>query len=88
MAASKHLTPEERRLRAQVAAYTSWANTPNRSTRTEPARAGWYSKFIRQVDPAGVLDPAERARRADAAMKAEMMRMALKSSQARRKSRA
>lgn len=49
---------------------------------TRPARAAFWSKFEREVDPDGVLDPAERARRAEMARKAYFARLALKSAQA------
>ncbi len=49
-----------------------------------PARAGFMAKFEREVDPDGVLAPEERARRADAARRAHMARLALKSAKARR----
>jgi hypothetical protein len=42
-------------------------------------------RYEREVDPDGTLEPAERARRAEQAMKAHMARIALKSAQARRK---
>jgi hypothetical protein len=42
-------------------------------------------KFERQVDPDGVLAPAERARRAEHARKAHFKRMALKSAHVRRR---
>jgi hypothetical protein len=44
------------------------------------------SKFERDVDPEGVLDPAERARRGESARKAHYARLALRSAQARRRS--
>ncbi len=45
-------------------------------------------RFERQVDPDGVLTPAERARRAGHARKAYFARLALRSAQARRKTSA
>jgi hypothetical protein len=45
------------------------------------------ARFEKQVDPDGTLDPVERARRADQAMRAHMARLALKSAQARRRRR-
>lgn len=78
-------TPSERKLRAQLAAHTSWANTPDRTKRTEAGRQALNDKFEREVDPDGVLDPAERARRAESARKAYYARLALLSAQARRK---
>jgi len=43
------------------------------------------AKFEREVDPEGLLLPAERARRAENARKAHFQRMALKSVRARRR---
>ena len=79
------LTPAERKLRAQLAAHTSWANTEDRTKRTEAGRQALHAKFEHEVDPDGVLDPVERARRAESARKAHFARLALKSAQARRK---
>jgi hypothetical protein len=49
------------------------------------ASPGSDSYWDRQVDPDGVLDPQERARRAGHAKKAYFARLALKSAMARRK---
>jgi hypothetical protein len=78
------LTPSERMMRAKLAAHTSWANTADRSARTAPARRAYMKRFERQVDPDNSLHPAERARRAEHAMRAHLTRAALKSAQARR----
>lgn len=78
------LSPAERKLRAQIAAHTSWANTDDRKARTANGTAALLSKFEREVDPEGTLDPAERARRAESARKAHFARLAFKSAQARR----
>lgn len=78
------LTPSERKLRAQIAAHTSWANTEDRTARTSAGTAALLGKFERQVDPDGTLDPSERARRAESARKAHFARLAFKSAQARR----
>ncbi len=75
--------PSERSLIAQIGAHESWARTPDRSARTAPARAEFDRRFEREVDPDGVLEPAERARRAAHARKAYFARLALKSAQAR-----
>lgn len=69
----------ERQLAATIAAHESWANTPNRAARTAPARAALDRKFL---DQAGG-DPI----RAEHLRKAHFARMALKSAQARRRSR-
>ena len=77
------LTPAQRSLRGQLAAHESWAQTADRAARTAPARDTFLERFERQVDPDGILDPAERARRAEHAKKAYFLRLALKSAQAR-----
>jgi len=70
------MTPQQRTLRARAAALTRWAKTRDRTEATAPARAGAYARFEREVDPAGDLDPALRARLADSARRAHMARMA------------
>jgi hypothetical protein len=79
-------TPAERSLRARMAAHRSWANTSDRAARTAPGRRAAMDRYEREVDPDGSLDPSERTRRADHSMRAHMIRMALRSAQARRKS--
>lgn len=69
--------PSERQLVARIAAHESWANTPNPTARTAPARAALNAKFL---DEAGG-DPV----RAEHLRKAHFARLALKSAQARRK---
>ncbi len=81
------VTPSDRTLWARVGAHESWARTPDRTARTAPARAALMLTFERQVDPEGILAPAERAKRAENARKAHFQRLALKSVQSRRKSR-
>lgn len=78
----------ERTLIARIAANESWAHTANRSARTANARAALMRKFETEVDPTGTLPPAERARRAEHLRKAYFARLALKSAQSRRKSKA
>lgn len=75
------------RLRAQIAANTRWANTPEDERRRsmDKAREAFDARFEREVDPDGTLSPQERARRAAHARKAYFARLALKSAQARRK---
>lgn len=79
------LSPSERVLRAEIAVHESWARTDDWAARTAPARKAALDKFERQVDPAGTLAPAERAKRAEHARKAHFKRMGLKSAQARRR---
>lgn len=73
------MTGSERKLIAQIAAHTSWANTTNRSTRTEKARRALLDKFL--VDAGGNADKAESLRRAYYA------KLALRSVQDRRRSK-
>ena len=51
--------------------------------RTGPARRGFRAKFERQVDPAGMLTPDERQRRADAALREHMSRLGQSSGRSR-----
>lgn len=67
-------TPEERSRNASIAALTRWS----REDPTESAirgQRGLQDRFEREVDPDGVLTPAERARRAECARKAHMLRL-------------
>jgi hypothetical protein len=75
----------ERRLRSQIGAHTSWANTENRSERTRPAREGLEDKFVREADPDNKLTPPERAKAAKNLRSAHYARMSLKSAQVRRR---
>ena len=74
-----------RRLRAQIGAHKSWANTENRTARTAPAREASFRRFLDEVDPARQLSDDERARRAEHLHKAHMAALALKSVASRRK---
>lgn len=69
----------ERALIASIAAHTSWGNTTDRTARTAPARRALDQKFLREAGG----DPI----RAEHLRKAHFARLALKSAQARRKSR-
>jgi len=77
-------TPTERRLRARLASYESWANTQDRTSRTAPARAAQLARFEKLVDPDETMPPAARAKAAAAALKAHYTRMALISAKARK----
>lgn len=78
------LTAPERRTRALIATHASWATTIDRTARTAKARQAFQQKFEREVDPEGVLLPAERAKRAENARQAYYARLALQSAKARR----
>lgn len=80
------MTPAERTMRARIAAYTLHSRRDARET-TAAARTAFLDRFERQVDPEGTLPEAERRRRAGAAKKAYFTKLALRSAQARRRSR-
>ena len=81
------LTPTDRSTRASLAANTSWANTADRSARTQPARDAFFAKLCAHVDPDGVLPEDERIRRAESLRKAHMARIRLAASKSRRQGR-
>jgi len=54
---------------------------------TANGRAAFQARFEREVDPAGVLDPEERRRRADSARSAYFTRLSLAAAKARRAKR-
>lgn len=83
MSAPDPFTPEQRALRARLAAFTRWGNTENTSAATAPARRAFLDRFDREADPTGTLPAAERARRAAQLRKAYFARLALQSSRAR-----
>lgn len=79
------LTPEQRALRARLAAHESWAATPDRSARTRAARDAFMARFEREVDPDGTMPPEQRRQAAESRRKAYYARLAFKSAQARAK---
>lgn len=81
------MTPEQRVLRAKLAANTRWANCEDRQAATAPMRAAYADRWDKQVDPELKLDPAERAKRAENAKTAHYIGMALKSSISRAKNK-
>jgi hypothetical protein len=60
----------DRVLRARMAAHLLHAQITDEAAHTAPARAAFLSRFEREVDPDGILDPQERTRRAEHAKKA------------------
>jgi hypothetical protein len=76
------LTPAQRSLNARLAAHARWSKA-DPVDGTAAARKAFADRFEREVDPDGVLSPAERARRAESARKAHFTRLALASSRAR-----
>lgn len=79
------LTAEQRVLRARAAVHKSWANTADRTARTEPARRAFLARFEDQVDPERKLPDAQRKQRAESAMRSHMASLALKRSKAVRR---
>lgn len=78
----RSMTPEQRALRARIGAHISWANTVNRTARTEAARRALSDGFEKKV-PAEITDPAARLAAAESLRKAFYARLSLKSAKAR-----
>jgi hypothetical protein len=78
------MTPEERTLRARLAANSLHAQRDSREL-TSAGRQKFLERFEREVDPDGVLSESERSRRAAHARRAYFQRLALKSAQSRRR---
>ena len=79
-------TPSSRSAIARLGAYSLHAQYDSRET-TKNGRAVFLSRFEREVDPDGRLEPAERARRAAAAKRAYFIRLGLRSAKVRRQRR-
>ena len=82
-----NLTPSQRVQRARIAAFTRWSKEDPAATAAR-GQAGLLAKFVDQVDPDRVLPEAERQRRAEAARKAHMTRLAFRSAKVRAARRA
>jgi hypothetical protein len=78
---------EQRRRWGRIGGLTAWSRN-GADTMLSPALKGFAARFERQVDPAGILPPEERARRADRARRAWMLQLAAKSAEARREGKA
>jgi hypothetical protein len=70
------VTPEQRRLRAKIAANVRWSKPMARADQADAARAAIFARLERQVDPEGMLAPAERSELIQAAARALASRMA------------
>jgi hypothetical protein len=79
---TRGLTPKQRILRAQLAAFSLHARVDSRK-HTEPARAAFLAKFEDEVDPGRLLPESERLRRAEVARKAHFAKLAYLSSRSR-----
>lgn len=89
--ASKTLTPEERSMRARLAAHARWGNTPEalRRKQTEPARQAQLVPFLAEVDrdhPG--LPERERQRLASSKLAAHMIRLRFQQSKQSRERKA
>ena len=74
----------DRQLAGRAGALRSWANTDDKTARTQPGRDAFLSKFEREVDPDGKLPEKERTERALLARRAYMTQLALRSAKVRR----
>lgn len=72
--------------RARIAALSRWAKE-SPAANAARGQAGLAARFEREVDPAGLLPQHERVRRAEAARKAHMARLAARSAKVRRGAR-
>ncbi|WP_407553120.1 hypothetical protein QOM21_24065 [Streptomyces sp. Pv4-95] len=79
------MDPQDRTLRARLAAHTSWANTADPASRTAKARAAANGKFVQQARALHPTASDERIAEVAAHLKkAHFSRLALASSKARR----
>lgn len=82
------LSPEQRSLRASLAAHELHARHDSREL-TANARAAFLKRFVDQVDQESPgLPEGERIRRAEHLLRAHMRRLALRSSRSRQKAMA
>ena len=76
------MSPSDAALRGRIGAYVLHSRHDSRET-TAPARAAFLRRFEDEVDPERSLPEAERQRRAIAARKAWMARLAYRSARVR-----
>jgi hypothetical protein len=84
LAASKNLTPDERTLRARLAAHARWSQE-DPTGNAKPAQAGLLDRFRREIvaEQGEVAEP-ELTRRAEARRREHMARIAFKRSRTRK----
>lgn len=75
---------ETTRAKRRIAANLRWSFEPDRAAATAPGRQAFLDRFEHIVDPNLVLDPAERAKRAQNFRTAYFADLGLKSAAARR----
>jgi hypothetical protein len=79
-----HLTPEQRSLRARIAAHARWSKPGARQRQAVAASAAQLRRHEFLVDPAGDMDPVERRQAAESSIKAEMAKLSFQAAKARR----
>jgi hypothetical protein len=75
------MSPAER---ARIAALTRHGRGDTRDA-VRPAREAFMARFEQEADPEGLLEPTERAARAQRLLRAHMLRLAAKSAENRRR---
>ena len=76
------MTREEQAAWGRIGGLTANARHGGKAM-TAGARRGFVDRFEHAVDPDGRLEPIERARRGERAMRAHMLRLAMASAQVR-----
>lgn len=79
------MSPEQRSLRARIAAHASWARTSDRGARTSRGTEAFLERFEREVDPDNELPAEVRREMAVHARTAHMLQLARMSAAARRR---
>ena len=74
-ATARNMSPEQRRLRAQIAANTRWSKYMAREDQAAAARSAIFARLEREVDPEGLLPPDQRAALARSAARRMSARM-------------
>src|SRR5690554_4885023 len=77
------ISPAVRRLINSANSLKRWAEEPDRTAATAPAREALWRRFEQQADPDGTLTPEERRKRAEALRRAHLRRMSARSAQVR-----
>ena len=80
----RNATESELSMLGRLGAHSLHAKYDSKKT-SEAGRQAFLRSFEQQADPDGILDPTERARRAEHLRKAHMTRLAMLSAQKRRK---
>ena len=80
------MNKSQRQQRARIGGYALSASHDSRGY-TRAAREGFWRRFLDEVDPNRALPEAERNRRARAALRAYMTKLALKSARKRENGR-